>query len=151
MSTFPVVIHLAPRSLRRRDGVPVTILRQSEAGFARRVLGVFALSEDELRFAREVLAERPCYWVFRSNQRAFCGDFVLVDMSSPRPERRRVFVVDLKRGATVREGGGGAGVQLTRARAAVDAIATRFRAVPRGAAFRLVTGDRARILDWLRA
>jgi hypothetical protein len=41
-------------------------------------------------------------WVFRCDQRRFAGDFVVVDMSEPRPERRWVVVLDLKMGAPFR-------------------------------------------------
>jgi hypothetical protein len=51
----------------------------------------------------------------------------------------------------VREGGGGAGVQLTRARAAVEAIAANWSAVPTGALYRLLTGDGQRVLEFLSA
>ena len=150
MSSLPTVIHLVPATVRRRDGVLASFLccapGRADAG---RIDGAFGLCEDERSFVRELLRARPQFWVFRSNQHAFCGDFVLVDMSSPRRERRAVFVLDLKRGAALREGGGGAGVQLTRARAAVDEIAARWSAIAAGACYRLITGDRRGVIAFL--
>lgn len=109
----------------------------------------FAFNSDELLFARRLLAEKGNLWLFRSNQTRFCGDFVLIDMSSPQPARRPVYVLDLKRGAKLREGGGGASNQLANARRAVERLARRTGVIAGDAPYRLLTGDRAEILRYL--
>ena len=70
-----------------------------------RCLWDFALHRDELLFTRQLLAAHPRFWVFRSNQRAACGDFLVVDMSAPCPERRGCWLVELKMGERLREVG----------------------------------------------
>ncbi len=84
---------------------------------------------------------------FRSNQRAFSGDFVVVDVSSPAKGRRRAFVVDLKQGAPVRVGGGGAGVQLKNAANVVRDIA-RAGALDEESPYELLTGDGSALLAY---
>jgi hypothetical protein len=91
-------------------------------------------------------------WLFRSNQRAFCGDFIVVDVSSPDPSRRPAFVVDLKRGARVRVGGGGAGVQLRGAASVVRELARTTGALAEDAPHvALVTGDGELLLRFFGA
>jgi hypothetical protein len=90
-------------------------------------------------------------WAFRCEQRRFAGDFVVVDMSEPRPERRWVVVLDLKLGAPLVLGGGGAGVQLTQAQLAVEGVAARQGILSPSARYALATGDKAAILSWLYA
>lgn len=80
---------------------------------AAHVRSAFGLSGPERRFALEVLRRHPNVWLYRCHQRAFCGDFVLVDMSPPRPAHRRPCFVELKAGVPLRQGRGG--VQLGRA------------------------------------
>lgn len=60
-------------------------------------------------------------------------------------------VLDLKLGAPLVLGGGGAGVQLTQAQLAVEALATRQGLIPPGARYELATGDKAAILAYLCA
>jgi len=81
------------------------------------------LSSREKRFAVALLTRRTNLWLFRTDQKRRAGDFVVVDMSSPDPVRRRVWVVDLKCGAELKVGGGGAGMQLLNAPLAVEAVA----------------------------
>jgi len=56
------------------------------------------LSSREREFARSLLETKTNWWLFRSHQSAFAGDFVVVDLSERRPERRRIWVVELKAG-----------------------------------------------------
>ncbi|MCY1078433.1 hypothetical protein [Archangium lansingense] len=111
----------------------------------------YALKSDEKPFVRELLRRKRNMWAFRCDQRRFAGDFVVVDMSEPRPERRWVVVLDLKMGAPLVLGGGGAGVQLTQAQAAVEALAARQGILSPGARYELATGDKAAILSYLCA
>jgi len=92
-------------------------------------------------------SEHPRFWLYRSNQAAACGDFVIVDLSAPDPRRRRVWIVALKLGAALRRGGGPAGWQLRCAAAAVDElVARRVVAEP---SFSLWSGDSAAVLTAL--
>ena len=121
---LPTSVKLTRRALDRADALFahfVRVLRPSaaDAGFA---VQSFAFKNDEHAFARALLQRRTEIWLFRSNQRAYCGDFIAVDMSNPSPDRRRAIVIDLKRGAPLRTGGG-AGVQL---RNAAEAVAQRM-------------------------
>jgi hypothetical protein len=116
------------------------------------VLSEFAFKNDEQRFARVLMEKKSNLWLFRSNQRAFCGDFIVVDVSSPDPARRRAFVVDLKRGARVKVGGGGAGVQLRGAASAVRELARATGALVEATArVALVTGDGELLLRFFGA
>jgi len=111
----------------------------------------YALKSDEKPFVRELLSRKRNLWVFRCDQRRFAGDFVVVDMSDPRPARRRVVVLDLKMGAPLVLGGGGAGVQLTHAQLAVDGVAAREGVLAPGVPYVLATGDKEVMLAFLRS
>ncbi|HBP22783.1 MAG TPA: hypothetical protein DEA08_34010 [Planctomycetes bacterium] len=113
------------------------------------LVAAFRFVNDERAFARALVERKSNLWLFRCNQRAFCGDFVVVDMSSPDPRRRPVWVIDLKRGAPLRLGGGGAGVAFRNAGRAVRAVASGFQILGRRAEPELVTGDRELILEHL--
>ena len=66
---------------------------------------MFELGGPELELARVLLDRRRNLWLYRTNQRHFCGDFVAVDMSAPR--HRRTYALELKSGEPVRVGVGG--------------------------------------------
>lgn len=112
---------------------------------------VFDFKNDEREFARELLRRKRNLWLFRTNQRQFCGDFIVVDMSSPDAARRCVFVLDLKQAAELRRGGGGAGVQFQRAGQAVAEVAARIEIIPPEAAFELLSGSQAALLRFFCA
>jgi hypothetical protein len=119
----PVVLHLHRRALARRDAVRTLVGGLGLRASARpEAVSVFAFKDDELAFAR-ALAERTHLWVFRANQRAFAGDFVVVDVSSPRVEKRPAVVVDLKRGGRLREGR--QGIQMRRTERAMAVLSER--------------------------
>jgi hypothetical protein len=148
---LPLCLKLTRPALERSDAVAALILRAvrpppAHAAFA---VHAFAFKCDEEDFARELLRRRSHVWLFRSNQRAFCGDFVAVDMSSPSPARRRAFVLELKRGAPIRVGGGGAGVQLRNADRAVRGLAQEGGILGAEAPYVLATGDGERLLDFI--
>ncbi|HEU4407624.1 MAG TPA: hypothetical protein VFS43_20330 [Polyangiaceae bacterium] len=105
----------------------------------------FAINNDEARFAKELLRRRGNFWVYRTHQARFCGDFVLVDMSSPRPSGRSVFVLDLKLGGRLKVGGGGAGVQFRNAALAVGEIAAAG-VIDASAPYELLSGNRDEVL-----
>ena len=83
------------------------------------MMHAFAFKDDELVFARAV-AERANVWIWRVSQRSYGGDFVLVDVSDPRRDRRVPIALDLKRGQSVKTGR--AGVQMKNANAVVAEI-----------------------------
>lgn len=144
---IPSFLHLRLDALLRRDAVSVLVARslRPTRTHAPIVVSSFAFKNDEREFAHALLQAKSHLWLFRSNQRAFSGDFVVVDVSSPARDRRRAFVIDLKQGAPVRVGGGGAGVQLKNAAHVVRDIA-RAGALDEESPYELVTGDGAALL-----
>lgn len=143
--TLPLLGHANPWALllAKEEGFPLS----TASLFSER----YALKSDEKPFVRELLSRKRNLWVYRCDQRRFAGDFVVVDMSEPRPEHRWVVVLDLKMGAPLVLGGGGAGVQLTNARLAVDAVAARKGLIASGAPYELATGDKDVMLAFLRS
>jgi hypothetical protein len=107
----------------------------------------FAFKDDELSFARSVV-EKSNLWIWRVDQRAYGGDFVIVDVSPPSPLQRRAFVVDLKRGARVREGR--AGIQMRYAERALASIAASG-VLDVCATATYATGDARALLNAIRA
>lgn len=88
MSSLPLVLKLPRRSLARRDAVRVLVGRlHLRAALRPEIISVFAFKDEELAFAR-ALAERTNLSLYRVNQRAFAGDFVVVDVSCPTPALR---------------------------------------------------------------
>jgi hypothetical protein len=150
---FPSFLRLHRRALARDDGIAALVVHalRPKGDQVARAVGAFAFKNDEQGFARELLARKTEIWLFRSNQHAFCGDFVVVDVSSPSPARRRAFVLDLKHGAKLRPGGGGAGVQLRNASRVVRDVALATGALEAAAPFELLTGDAGLILAFLGA
>ncbi|MEM9196047.1 MAG: hypothetical protein AAGF12_43180 [Myxococcota bacterium] len=111
----------------------------------------YALCPDERKFALGLLDRRSELWLFRTHQRRFCGDFVAVNMSAAKPEHRRCFLIELKRGAELRLGGGGAGIQLKNRDKAIVDIAQTTQVLPADAQPELVVGDRNAVLAHLGA
>lgn len=143
---LPLFLRLTRRALDRRDAFFASILRAARPAAADAAFAVhsFAFKNDEQGFARALLARRTEIWLYRANQRAFCGDFLVVDMSSPRTARRRAFVLELKLGMPVRRGGGG--VQLRNAGRAVRDVARAHGVLGDEPPFEVLTGDGAGML-----
>lgn len=116
---------------------------------ARELLGQFTMHEAEAHFARTLLVNAPYLRVYRSNQRCFCGDFILIDMTLHNPEQRKVYVIDLKRNAPLILGGGGASNQFTRADQAVHAIARATGWIDTDCRYEKVVGDVDVVLNYL--
>lgn len=106
-------VRMLPRRARGLDMQAALLLRLPRAALARRDAvdrlaagrhdrSVFAFKCDELSFARALAERRTNLWLYRTSQRAFAGDFVVVDVSSPRRALRRVFALELKRGERLR-------------------------------------------------
>lgn len=117
--------------------------------FVARHSPLFTFRNDEKPFVKMLLERKQNLWIFRTNQQHFCGDFVIVDMSSPEPERRVVIVLDLKWGASLRQGGGGAGIQFVHAGRAVEDIAQNTGIIRSGHPYQLLSGDKWEILAHL--
>ena len=140
-SSSPTLVLRLPRAaLTRRDAVH----RLSATWQGRKL---FAFKCDELQFARALLERRTNLWLYRTSQRAFAGDFIIVDVSSPALTGRRVSVVELKRGEPVRIGQPSS-VQLRNAPAALSALA-ETGVVANDAPVRAITGDAAAVLALL--
>jgi hypothetical protein len=84
------------------------------------LLEALELSGPEREFARELLRRKSNLWLYRSNQRTACGDFLVVDMAPPRPAWRRVVVLELKAGEPLRLDAGG--LQLAGHEAAIEEL-----------------------------
>lgn len=83
----------------------------------------FDMRSHERAFVKTLLSRRRNLWLFRTNQRKFCGDFIAVDMSPSRPAQRRAFVLELKMGDRLVIGG--ARLQCANHRAAVAELVAR--------------------------
>ena len=105
----------------------------------------YDLCPTEIRFARILLSRHPKLWMYRTDQQAFAGDFLLVDMSSPDPDRRRLWAIELKMNAEIKVGGGGAGNQFVSIERAVAALVAR--GIAKGEP-KLVVGDGDALCDW---
>lgn len=117
-SALPIAIRLPPAFATSRVAL-ADVLACAAGAAARAETPRWRLSSREWRFARRILTEATRLWLWRTDPAAFAGDFVLVDMSSPNPARRRTWVVDLKCSAPLKLGGGGAGNSLVHADRAV--------------------------------
>lgn len=145
----PLVLHLPARLLPEARSVAFFLRHQVRGRVSQRMVAAFRFKNDERPFALELLAKKPNLWLFRANQLASCGDFFVVDMSSPDPLIRRIWALDLKQGAPLRWGGGGAGDQLQNVGLALGDLARRFGVVPRDAEPVLIVGDGQLLLEEL--
>lgn len=152
MASSPITVRLHRRAIARADGL-VRLLCATGRAEGRRVDGrlvsAFAFKNDELRFARRVLREHARFWLFRCSQRAFAADFVAVDMSCTWLAHRPAWCLDLKQGAPVRVGGGGAGNAFVGLSSAIAEIAESTGALVSDHRVRRATGDGDRLVDAL--
>lgn len=148
----------------RDDQTPIVVrvtlglLRQGELALARAaaprrrdfsdVRRALACTGPELRFARALLEGKTNLWLLRTDQRAFGGDFLVIDVSPPRLADRSALVLELKRGLPALRVGP-TRHQVQNAEAAVDAAARVTGALLRGAPYEVVFGDPARLLALL--
>ena len=110
---------------------------------------LFAFKSNERLFARILLDHKPEYWVFRCNQRCLCGDFIVVDMSCPVRERRKVYVIEMKERATLELGGRGAGNQFMETAPTLKKLARKTRAFDPHSPVEKVVGDLPHLLEFL--
>ena len=113
-----------------------------------RLRELFAMSSREEAFVRRLLRKKRNLWLFRCNQRGWCGDFVVVDMSEPEVRRRHAVVIELKSGAALKVGGGG--LQIKNAHAAVSELVADG-VLAEGAAFETWLGSKEAVLETLGA
>jgi hypothetical protein len=111
------------------------------------LLRCFEMRSHERAFVRAMLTRRSNVWLFRCNQRLACGDFIAVDMSAPAPADRIARVMELKTGSRLVIGG--AHLQLSRYRTALDEIAARTGALAPAAPVELLHGDGEAVLAHL--
>ena len=148
-STIPLVLQLPRRALVRRDAIRRLVSAFDFASFTRaEVEAAFAFKDEELPFACMLTTRRSQLWLFRANQRAFAGDFFVVDVSSSRVAKRPVIALDLKRGQRVRLGR--AGIQMQRTADAIASLAASG-VVSRDAQPLHATGDANALLVSLAA
>ena len=133
-------VHCRPDVMRRRVRELARTTRTDPSALIAR----FEFRCDERRFAEELLSRSTQLWLYRTDQTLGCGDFVVVDMSAPKPRDRRVTAVELKLRSKLRHGGH----QLRNAARAVDALASL--GVVEAADVRRLTGERERLLRVLR-
>jgi len=105
----------------------------------------FQLSSREKRFAQAALRHKRNLWLWRCNQRQFCGDFVTVDMAPP-VDFRRARVLELKAGAPLKRGV--VGIQMKNAEAALGELVAAGH-LPREPGYELACGDGGVLLAWL--
>ena len=83
----------------------------------------FDMRSHERAFVKTVLAWRSNLWLFRTNQRRSCGDFIAINMSPARRVDRRAYVMELKMGGRLVIGG--AHLQYAHHDAAIDELVER--------------------------
>jgi hypothetical protein len=144
-------IKLSRGALARRDVVRRVVQRSPLV--SRRDVGMtthaFELTQAELWFARVLLSVQSQLWLYRTHQRTFAGDFVVIDVSSPEPSRRPVFAVELKHGERVRVHDG-TPLQLRNAGLVITDIASTG-IIARDQTPAMLTGGAAEVVSYLRA
>ncbi|MEJ7598210.1 MAG: hypothetical protein WKG01_09900 [Kofleriaceae bacterium] len=137
--TEPLTLPL-PAWLRDRFDLPRVLAGE---GWDCRLRERFDMRSHEQAFVKCVLARRTNLWLFRANQRRSCGDFIAIDMSSPRRAARRAHVMELKAGGRlVRDG---AHLQCTNHRSALAELVARGVLDP-ASPVELLHGDDAAVL-----
>ncbi|MEM9067737.1 MAG: hypothetical protein AAGE52_04500 [Myxococcota bacterium] len=133
MSTLLLRLHRPIHCRGDRFRARLRHLAKAERQDPSALLGRFAFRCDERAFAETLLTRATQWWLFRSDQALGCGDFVLVDMSSPDPRRRRVVALELKLRA-----GRSAGWQLRNS----DSVLDSLHAVVRNGSVERLTASR---------
>jgi len=145
----PTIVQLTPESVRCDRGIRRLFAEQERwsKNQVRILNAMFAFKGTERAFASRLLEEKPHLWVFRCNQQCFCGDFIVVDMSSPDHESRRVLAIELKERSRFKVGGGC--FQLRKAAKAVCAIGRSIGIIAEDAPFETVVGSKHDLLAHL--
>lgn len=148
MSRRPYTL-LLPPELAERFSLRELVAARPGRGYeeALRLLERFEVSGPERRFVVALLRAKTNLWLFRCNQRRFCGDFIVVDMSSATAQqRRRVYVLELKADEPIRRAGG---VQLANWREAIAEIATVHGIIEHDVEPELIRGGEDEVLAYL--
>ena len=106
----------------------------------------FEMRSHERAFVKTVLARRSNLWLFRTNQRRSCGDFIAIDMSPARRLDRRAYVMELKMGDPLVTGGNR--LQCAQHRVAVGELIARD-VLASGSPVELLYGDGDAVLTHL--
>lgn len=120
--SYPRLLRLPLHAVCTQDGLLMQIHRTLRP-WPSELLSTFhlyAFKNDERTFARMLLRRQTRLWLWRAHQGAACGDFVILDRSSPDPARRRVWLIELKQDRPLRVTEGPSGYQL---RNAADGLA----------------------------
>ena len=144
MGNEPLTLPL-PAWLRDRFDLPRVIAGE---GWDCRLRERFDMRSQEQAFVKTVLSRRTNLWLFRSNQRRSCGDFITIDMSSPRRAERHARVMELKAGEPLVRGG--ARLQCAQYRSALDELVGRG-VLDTASSVELLYGDEAAVLSYLGA
>jgi hypothetical protein len=155
MQASAPVLQLRAPVLARRNAIASLLSRQVFPHDHRAALrGALEFKDAELDFAR-ALCRRSNLWIWRVDQRAYGGDFLVVDVSSPRIDHRPVLALDLKRGRKVVVDR--PGVQMKDAAKSIAFIARAGVVAPETPALYvtgdawLILGDMPSLLDRARA
>lgn len=145
---FPMTLHLPFRLVDDgfKLGELLLLLPGMTSGKAFRLREAFSLSSRERVFARTLLRNKRNLWLFRCHQQGFSGDFIVVDMSDPSPERRPATIVELKARVPLKIGG--AGLQARNAAVALAELSEQGL-LARSPGFTVVTGDKDEVLSYL--
>lgn len=147
---YPHLLRLHAATLRRPDAIHALVsraIRPRRADWARAV-HTYAFKCDEHGFARELLGARTELWLYRCNQRAYCGDFVVVDVSCPWPELRQAWAIELKLRTIFRVGVGG--IQLRHVDSAREEL-VRAGVLDPSRPISTVLGSAGDVLSWFGA
>ena len=106
----------------------------------------FEMRSHERGFVKTMLVRHSNHWLFRTNQRRSCGDFIAIDMSPSRRAARHAYVMELKMGERLMIGG--ARLQCAHYRAAVDELIAR-EILDDNSPVDLLYGDGAAVLMYL--
>jgi hypothetical protein len=142
----PLVLRLLPGRPLTRDALARRLLAQHGDRRAGGLAPRFCMSSREVRFVRTLQAVKNNLWIWRCRQDAFAGDFVVVDMSSPSPHARAVWVLELKQGAEPKPT---AGHQMQNAPAVLAEIASRTTAIVPSVPWTPITGDCGALVETL--
>ena len=145
----PLVLRLPP-SMAAAFDLPRLLAEDGRWSWAQgyELLERFAFADYEREFARELLRRVTRSWLYRTNQRCACGDFVVVDMSPPEPRARRAVVIELKLGERLVEGRGLNSPQLARHAEAVEEI-VRAGVLEAGCEVQVLRGEPRAVLRFL--
>lgn len=142
-------LRLPPSLVDQGFKLPLALARHPELSWSEgyKLLVGFTLSSRERDFATRLLRERRNWWLWRCHQQAFAGDFLLVNLSEPRREARRVVAVELKARAPLRRA---LGVQLARVEEAIVEL-SEAGVIGKSPETLGISGDKEAVLGWLGA